>query len=135
MRSAHGRSLCPSMTGSDAWIDRACCVWSVIVEPGFDGDAESVGDPIYIREVGRHFGDVEDVPIGESGGAESVDIVGVDIGWSASEPFGVAQQRSPPCVEAGRSPIALDRDEKFVVLEKPPQTAPVVGQSVVAFVD
>ena len=30
MRSAHGRSLCPSITGSDAWIDRACCVKSVI---------------------------------------------------------------------------------------------------------
>jgi hypothetical protein len=110
-------------------------MWSVIVEPWFDGDAESVGDPVDIREVGRHFGNVEDVPIGEPDGAEPIDIDGVNVGWSASEPFGVAQHRGPPCVEAGRSPIVFDRDEKFVILQEPTQTAPVVGQSVVAFVD
>ena len=55
---------------------------------GFRIDAEGVGHPVDVVEIGDHLHRVEDVPVVQRVQAEVLQILRANSGWSASEQLG-----------------------------------------------
>ena len=111
---------------------RSARFWSrsVVGDPGFEWDAEAVGDPVDVGEVPGDFCDVENVDVVESGVAKCLDI-GLDhVCWMQRQFDGVGQHCEALRAEASGSPVGIDASKEIVVFEEAAQTAPVVSHSV-----
>lgn len=106
-----------------------------VVDPRLEVDSESIGNAVDVGVVADHLADIEDVPIRESRGFESGDVVLGHRRWFDGELLGEPEHRSSLLVETGGTPICFDAREEVIILEESAQTAPMVDNSVVALVD
>ena len=104
------------------------------VDPGFQRDPETVGDPVGIGEVGDDLHEIEDVPIAEALKAKTLDIALGDICWSDGQLLGILEHRHSSIAQPGGSEVRLERRGQIVIFEEPAQTAPMMGHSIVAVV-
>jgi len=108
---------------------------SVLGDPFFERNTEAISDPVGVGEVRDNFCDMEDVGVGESLASKRCDI-GLGYGGRLTGEFlGISQHSDALSGEARRRIILLDAGGEVIITEQTAQTAPVMGNSVMALVD
>ena len=97
--------------------------------------AQPVCDSIDVGVVRRNGRDVEYVAVREADRSQVVDVGTGHVTRSERQLLNVFEHCDALIAEASGTPVALDRCEKAIIFEKTPQTAAVMGESVVASVD
>jgi hypothetical protein len=102
---------------------------------GLEPDSETIHDAVGVGVVRGDLGETEDVFIAEPHGKEPVVVLARHPRRREGQLRHVVEHRSPAIVDGRRFVIALQRLEKVVVLQQSAQTAPMVGQSVLAAIE
>ncbi len=105
-----------------------------MVDPEFDRHSERVCQAIGIGVVAHDLGDVEHIDVRASCVTEDLHVALLHPLRSTGQLICKSQNGQPAIVDPGRFVIRLDPVCQFVIPQQPAQTAPVVRQSVVAFV-
>ncbi len=106
----------------------------VVGNPVLGLHAQTIGQSVDVSVVTHNLGNIEDVSVRKSLGAQQLDIACDHVAWIMGELDRIGEHRAP-FVRQGRAlPAILDRLVQGLIFEEPAQTTPVVKRSIMASV-